>query len=296
MKEKILVIGCTGLFGSTIFKYLIKKNITYGTVSGSKNSKIFHKYYRKNIIKLNKVSIKNLDDFIKKLNKIVLKKKITLLVNTFGYTPSQKKRGAYYQLLINSVMPKKLSLIAQNNNIHLIHFSTDCVFSGKKGFYTENDYKDYISNYGKYKSIGEISACKNTCTLRTSGIGHEIVRKKSLLEWFLNNKNSKIYGYRNAFFSGPTVLEIAKIIKKYFINKKNKPYGIFNIGGHKISKLDLLNLVNTIYKTKKTILEKKLPKIDRSLNINYFKKKFGYKIKSWPNMIKEMRKFETKTL
>jgi len=160
MKEKILVIGCTGLFGSTIFKYLIKKNITYGTVSGSKNSKIFHKYYRKNIIKLNKVSIKNLDDFIKKLNKIVLKKKITLLVNTFGYTPSQKKRGAYYQLLINSVMPKKLSLIAQNNNIHLIHFSTDCVFSGKKGFYKENDYKDYISNYGKYKSIGEISTCK----------------------------------------------------------------------------------------------------------------------------------------
>lgn len=295
--EKILIIGASGMFGNTIYRYLNdKKFITLGTVSNKNKIKKFNNKYRKNLISIGKINEKNCDKNLEKILKIIKKKNVTFLINTLGYTPSQGRKKIIYQKTINKIFPRKLQLLTYKNKCHLLHFSTDCVFSGQKGNYKENDYKDTKSSYGKYKSQGELKISKNCCTLRTSGVGHELDNKKSLLEWFLNNKKSTINGYKNAFFTGPTTLEIAKIIKTFFLNKKPKPFGIYNIGTFKISKLELLKLINKIYNKKKTIIPCNKPMIDRSLNLNKFMKKFNYKKKTWKKLITETKRFENDKL
>ena len=132
---------------------------------------------------------------------------------------------------------------------------------------------------------------KNTLILRTSTIGHEISKNKGLLEWFLKNKKKKINGFKNAQFSGPTSLEIAKILYKYVIKKNILKRGIYNISSKPISKYDLLMLLKKIY-NKKVIINKNIKfKKNRTLNCTKFIKKTNYKNKSWPKLILENKKF-----
>ncbi len=125
--------------------------------------------------------------------------------------------------------------------------------------------------------------------IRTSIIGHEINSKHSLLNWFLGQK--KVNGFKYAFFSGLTTLELSKIIIDQIILKNKISNGLFHISGPKISKLNLLKIIKKIYKTKTIINIDNDFKIDRSLNSSKFRKKFNLKIKSWPIMIKELKSF-----
>ena len=106
---------------------------------------------------------------------------------------------------INSIFPYKLKEICEEVHSRLIHFSSDCVFSGEKGFYSEKDNPDPIDIYGKSKLLGELNF-ENIITIRKSVIGHELVSKDGLLEWFLDQENY-VEGYQKAVFSGLTVLE-----------------------------------------------------------------------------------------
>ena len=171
----------------------------------------------------------------------------------------------------------------------MLHISTDCVYSGKSGNYSEKSKKSPYNLYGITKSLGEV---KNnyTTTIRTSFIGPEKNKSKQLLNWFLK-QNYKIKGYNNAFFSGLTSLELSNIIYYYFL-KKNIFYNkILNIGGKKISKYKLLFLVSKIFKKKIKIIKYSSFKIDRSLNSNKFLKISNYKVKSWIVMLKQLKKF-----
>ena len=173
--------------------------------------------------------------------------------------------------------------------MRLIHLSTDCIFSGNKGFYSENDIPDPTDIYGRSKLIGELDY-DNTLTIRKSVIGHELLTKKGLLEWFLDQKNP-IQGYKNVIFSGITVLELARLIEQYII-PKNDLKGILNISGESISKFDLLKIIADIYKKKIDIIPNDLIKVNRSLNGSRFNKLTGYRVKSWPLLIKDMYEFE----
>ena len=133
---------------------------------------------------------------------------------------------------------------------------------------------------------------KNCLILRTSIVGHEIKSKNGILEWFLNSKQ-KIYGYQNAFFTGPTALELSKIIYK-IIKTKPKLSGIYNIGGEKISKYDLLILINEIYQSNKKIYKNIDYKINRSLNIKKIREEIKYKTKNWKTLLLEQKKFYDK--
>ena len=131
---------------------------------------------------------------------------------------------------------------------------------------------------------------ENTITIRKSVIGHELITKKGLLEWFLSQNNS-VQGYKNAIFSGITVLELAKLIDKYLIPRDDLK-GILNIAGELISKFDLLKIIANVYEKKIDIIPNELIKIDRSLNGSQFNKLTGYKVKSWPKLIKDMYDFQ----
>ena len=128
-----------------------------------------------------------------------------------------------------------MALLTKQVGARLIHLSTDCIFSGKKGNYLESDPSDAGDLYGKTKFLGEVK--DDFClTLRTSIIGPELSRKKSLLEWFLAQEGT-IKGFRKAIYSGFTTLEMSRIIELMFLHPK--AYGVYQVSSEPINKYDL---------------------------------------------------------
>ena len=120
-------------------------------------------------------------------------------------------------------------------------------------------------------------------------IGHELDSKNGLLEWFLNQEES-VEGYKEAIFSGLTVLELARIIDMYILPNKDIK-GIIHLSAEPISKYDLLEIIAKQYNKLIKIEPNKEVKIDRSLNSEYFKKLTGYKSDHWPLLINSMKEF-----
>ena len=186
------------------------------------------------------------------------------------------------------MFPFRLKEICAEIKSRLILFSSDCVFSGEKGFYSEKDNPDPTDIYGKSKLLGELDN-ENIITIRKSVIGHELDSKKGLLEWFLNQEGS-VEGYKEAIFSGLTVLELARIIDMYILPNKDIK-GIIHLSGDPISKYDLLKIIANQYKKIINIEPNEEIKTDRSLNSEYFKNLTGYKSDPWPLLVKSMKEF-----
>ena len=169
----------------------------------------------------------------------------------------------------------------------MIHLSTDCVFSGKKGNYREDDPSDALDLYGKSKYLGEVNE-HHCVTLRTSMIGREIYRKKSLLEWFLAQKGS-IKGFKKAIFSGFTTKELSRIIEM-ILTQYPDASGIYHVSSDPISKFDLLSLIKDGLKLPVEIIPDRSFVCDRSLDSSRFRQEFNYNPPTWEEMIKELCK------
>jgi dTDP-4-dehydrorhamnose reductase len=277
MHKRLLVLGSSGMLGSCIFKYFSKSNGTevFGLQrKESNNSNIF-------LLK----DILNQKELEKHLDRI----KPTHIINCIGVIKqSNDIDNSMSTILINSYLPHYLYNISNNKKTRLIHFSTDCVFSGKRGKYSEEDFPDADDLYGRSKLLGEINKT-NALTLRTSIIGHEINSKNSLLEWFLSQKGS-IKGYRKAIFSGLTTLEIASILDNFILDN-NKLDGLYNLSSDPIDKYSLLNIVKEIYEKDIEINEDNSFIIDRSLDSSLIRNRTNLQTNTWYEMIKNMHEF-----
>ena len=278
-KQKILLFGSNGMLGHKILQNLSLDYLTIGTIRKTNNKLDKYKLIKN-------INIKNFE----KTEKLIKKINPTYVINCSGVIKQKLENKKYLDLkVINYFFPLFLDKLSKNYNFKHIHFSTDCVFDGKKGNYNEKSKSNAKDKYGKYKALAEKKIKNNTLIIRTSIIGHEIDgRKLSLLEWFLSTKKI-ISGYNFAYFSGLTTLEISKILNK--IIKSNKfSKGLYNISSSKISKYNLLQKINKIYNLKKKISINKRFKIDRSLNSKKFVKKFKIHVSSWDKQILEMYK------
>ena len=223
--------------------------------------------------------------------KTLKKIKPDILINCLGITNKEnllKPSQIENCISINSLFPHMLQRICLELGTRIIHFSSDCIFSGRKGFYSENDIPDPPDIYGKSKLLGELNY-ENTLTIRKSVIGHELVSKKGLLEWFLAQKDF-VHGYKNVIFSGLTVLELARVIDNYVLPRRDLK-GILNLAGESISKFDLLKIIADIYKKSAQIIPNEKIQINRTLNGSQFNNLTGYKMKSWPSLIRSMYEF-----
>ena len=267
------------MLGSKLFQEFLKKNYKVRGYSRTVPKK-FLKYKTK--IDSN-INIEN----ITKLKKKIIKFRPKFIINCIGVIKqkiikSDEKKIFY----INSVLPHEINKISNIINSRLIHFSTDCVFDGKKGNYNENDLPNADDIYGMSKAFGEVNS-NNALTIRTSIIGHELGSKNSLLEWFLHLDKKECYGFTDAYFSGLPTIEIFNFIEKFIIKNK-KINGIYNLSASKISKYSLLKKISKIYSKKIKIIKNNDLKIDRSLNSKKIKKLINYKSPSWDNLIKNM--------
>ncbi len=189
---------------------------------------------------------------------------------------------------INSVLPHQVAALADASGAKVIHFSTDCIFSGAKGNYQESDIPDAIDLYGRSKYLGELNYA-HTLTLRTSIIGHELDGSRSLLCWFLSQK-TRVNGYANVFFSGLPTVEIAKIVEILLTRELNLS-GVYNVASERISKLDLLRLVSKEYQHPVDIVPTETPTLDRSLDAARFNQLAHYKPAPWPELVRQMHSF-----
>ena len=272
----IIILGSTGILGKTLQLYLKKKKIDFLTISRERNNN-------------RNINLKNFSNF-KKLEQLILKIKPTHIINCIGVTKfNNTYKNKKLTVSLNAKMPIYLAKFCNLKKIYLLHISTDCVFSGKKGNYSDNSVKDSKDLYGLSKSGGEVKN-KFTSTIRTSFIGPELNSKKSLLSWFLNEKKL-VRGYSKAFFSGLTSLELCKIIYNYFIKKNLLQNKIINVGSRRISKYVLLTKIRDIFKKKIDILKYQNFIIDRSINSNKFRRLTKYKLKNWDKMLLELKNF-----
>ena len=273
---KILILGSSGILSRALQLYLSKKNIDFLTISREKNNN-------------RNVNLKNISNF-KNLEQLIFKIRPTHIINCIGITKfNNTYKDKKLTVLLNTKMPIFLAELCKLNKIYLLHISTDCVFSGKKGYYSDNSYKDTKDLYGLSKNKGEVKN-KFTATIRTSFIGPELNTKKSLLSWFLNEKKF-VRGYSKAFFSGITSLELCKIIYNYFIKKNILQNKIINIGSRRISKFTLLTKIRKIFKKNINIIRYQNFIIDRSLDSKKFRKLTSYKVVKWDKMLSELKKF-----
>ncbi len=248
-KINVLILGSSGLIGHQVYNYLL--NFDDFNILGISRKRKFQKW------DLN-LDLENIND----LETLIFDFKPKIIINCAGKLISDSNKLPSESIYLNAYFPHILVKIADNIGAKLFHISTDCVFSGNKGSYTEYDIKDGVSVYAKTKALGEISS-NNHLTLRTSVIGPELdLFGEELFNWFMI-QNHQIEGYSGSIWSGVTTLVLARLVKRSIDLNLS---GIYNITTQSpITKFDLLSIINK-YRTKELIISSVVGvKSDKSL-------------------------------
>lgn len=210
-----------------------------------------------------------------------------VVINGIGIVKQlQTSKDVIKTLKINSIFPHQLAQLSKKFGARLITIGTDCVFSGRKGIYTEADISDAEDLYGKSKNLGEVSA-DNCLTIRTSIIGRELQTSHSLVEWFLSNRGGKIRGFTEAVYSGFPTVVLADIIADLIENHRDLQ-GLYHVSSEPLSKFDLLCLLRKFYKIPIEIEPSAELKIDRSLDSTKFRRETGFAPPDWETMIERL--------
>jgi len=278
--SKILVIGSLGMAGHVIKQHLMQTGEfeVYGIARN-----IGHK--SDNTIELDISDTRQLFEVINQMVPDVI-------INCVGILNADAESNPEKAIWFNSYFPHLLASHLRSSSTRLIHISTDCVFSGKKGrSYLYSDFKDGEGFYAQTKALGEVINEKDI-TIRTSIIGPELKSSGiGLFHWFMSQPpNSTLKGFTNAFWSGITTIELAKVI--YICCKENSVAGLLQVSAdEKISKYELLKIFNRVFRTNTISVEPNDNyKVDKSLIPNY-KSVLDYTVPSYDTMIDNMKQW-----
>ena len=189
-------------------------------------------------------------------------------------------------LTVNSILPHRLNEFSSRLGFRLICVGTDCVFSGEKGNYSEEDRADAYDLYGRSKNLGEVTE-GNSITIRTSIIGRELETSHSMVEWFLSNRGKKVNGYVNAIYTGFPTIVIADIIAD-LLTKHADLTGLFHVSSEAINKFELLEMINRRYNAGIDVARYEDFSIDRSLDSSRFREATGFVPLPWEEMVDRM--------
>lgn len=266
--QKVVVIGSTGMLGYAVSKYYKAKS--YNVVEISRNE-----------FDIANDSIEKLEPFLNETD---------FVINCAGVIkPTIAKNTIENVLKINSLFPRNLAKLCNNKGIKCFHVTTDCVYTGKKGKYNEEDYFDADDLYGLSKNAGENRDCM---VIRTSIIGEENGQSRSLLEWTRSQAGKEVNGFTNHLWNGVTTLYLAEVIEKIFMNGLYQK-GIFHIHSpNTVNKYELLQIIDRVYELKfpKINATEAKDAIDRSL-ASIYNLTNVVSVKTLENQIKEMKEF-----
>jgi dTDP-4-dehydrorhamnose reductase len=279
---RILILGGAGMLGHQLVAVLGKDFETWTTLRGSVRA-----YERYGLFDpertLGGIDALNFDAVTAAMATV----RPDAVVNCIGIIKQlAAAKDPFLSVAVNSLLPHRLHRLCQATGARLIHFSTDCVFSGRAGNYTEGDPSDAVDLYGRSKFLGE-TVGEGALTIRSSIIGHELGTTSGLLEWFLSQRGKRVEGYRRAVFSGVTTPEMARIVRMV-LTKHPGLSGTLQVSSERINKYDLLMLIQQVYGVDVEIVPHDEVRIDRSLDSTRFRRLTGYVPPSWPQMIEEM--------
>lgn len=209
------------------------------------------------------------------------------VINCIGVIKQlEAARDPLTSLTINSLLPHRLAALCKPVGARLVHISTDCVFSGRRGAYSEEDIPDAEDLYGRTKYLGEVQE-PHCITLRTSIIGRELETRSGLIEWFLSQEGHTITGYRRAIYSGLTTPVLARVIDDVLLRHPDMS-GLWHVSSDPINKYDLLCLARTAFGWDGEIVPDDEFVCDRSLVSTRFRLSTAFVPPSWPAMLSEL--------
>ncbi len=281
--SNILVIGASGMLGHTLFSRLSERN-NLDVFSTARDQSALSRWFAPELLKKIRSNV-DADDF-ESVQRALDEIKPDVVINCIGIIKQLPiAKDPIISITINALFPHRLAQACQAVGARMIHISTDCVFSGDKGYYTELDIPDANDLYGRTKLLGEVEY-SHCVTLRTSIIGHELKGKRGLIEWFLSQEG-KVRGFTKAIYSGFPTVEMEKIIAEYVLPRRDL-HGLYHVSSDPISKYDLLKIVAEKYGKKIEVEPVTDVAIDRSLDSKRFRDATGYKPPAWPDLINAM--------
>ncbi len=282
-RMKILVLGASGMLGSAVFR-AFRGSDDYdvtATVRSSAALRFFSAEEQGAL--LTNVDVLDGDALVGVLGET----RPDVVVNCVGLIKQLSAvKDPLVALPLNALFPHKLARLCAFGGARVIHISTDCVFSGATGNYTEDRTADATDLYGVSKHLGELVEYANAVTLRTSIIGRELSSSNSLVDWFLSQQG-EVRGFEKAIFSGLPTSELAALIRDVVVPLPALS-GLFHVSARPISKYELLRLIAAQYGKDIEIVRDDRLVIDRSLDSSKFTAATGYVAADWPELIRRM--------
>jgi len=282
---RVLVLGASGMLGNAVLRLFAQSPgyQVFGSVRSSGTLHLLPRNLHPDVI--TGVDVENYDS----LTRLFASAHPDVVINCIGLVKQLAEADdPLVAIPINTLLPHRLVRLCEVARARLVHMSTDCVFSGEKGMYTEADVSDAKDLYGRSKYMGEVDY-PYAITLRTSIIGHELDGARSLVGWFLAQEGS-VKGFKRAIFSGLPTVEIARIIRDFVIPRPDL-HGLYHVSAEPIDKYELLRLVAQVYGKNIEIISDDKLAIDRSLDSSRFRELTGYNPPSWPALVQVMHQF-----
>ncbi|MCP3445668.1 SDR family oxidoreductase [Bradyrhizobium sp. CCGUVB14] len=276
----VLVLGATGLLGNAVFRSLSK--MQDARVAGTIRQEAARRLFDPALVE-RLTAVDNIEDTKRQADLFdTLRPDVVVNCVAVGRpAPADPMRS----VAIYAVLPQRLSQLCHRTGARFIQISSDGVFSGNKGAYTEDDLPDADDVYGTSKFLGEVDA-PHAVTLRTSIIGHELQGGSGLLEWFLSQQD-ECRAFTRAIFSGFPTIVLADMIRDVVIPRPDL-CGIYHVATRPISKFDLLLLVAEHYGKRIKLVADDRQAPDRSLVADRFEQATGYKPPDWPALVDAM--------
>ena len=282
---RVLVLGASGMLGNAMVRVLSanRELAVAATVRRASSLRHFDPELAERMIV--GIDVENVDSLLR----LFAATHPDVVVNCVGLVKQLAEvDDPLVTVPLNTLLPHRLARLCAARNARLVHISTDCVFSGKKGLYEESDTPDAYDLYGRSKLLGEVDY-PHAVTLRTSIIGRELEGCRSLVGWFLAQPGP-VKGFRRAVFSGLPTVELATIVRDRVLSRPQLT-GLYHVAAAPINKCDLLQLIAQAYGKSTVIDPSDELVIDRSLDGSRFNAATGYAPPPWPELIRRMHAF-----
>lgn len=284
-KQTIMVLGASGMLGNAILRYFATQteHEVVGIVRSAGSARLLPDSLQA------WVALGGDVDDVDSLIRMFDSHRPTMVINCVGLVKQLgDAKDPLAAIPVNAVLPHRLARLCALAGARLVHLSTDCVFTGDKGMYHEDDLPDAQDVYGRTKLLGEVDY-PHALTLRTSIIGHELSSHHSLVCWFLSQQEL-VRGFSQAIFSGLPTVEIARVIDRYVLDRPELS-GLYHLSAEPIDKFSLLQLIAKTYGKVIEITDDRTLVIDRSLDSTRFRSATGYQPEPWPDLIRRMHEF-----
>jgi dTDP-4-dehydrorhamnose reductase len=284
---KVLILGGSGMLGHKLWQTLSRRFDTRVTFRRSPGA-----YARLGLFDQSRtvghVSAQDFDSVVRALAST----RPDVVVNCVGIVKQDAAaKDPYQSINVNALFPHRLAQACGAAGARLVHVSTDCVFTGRRGHYSETDTTDAEDLYGRTKWLGEVDY-EHCLTVRTSMIGRELQGAHGLVEWFLSQRGKTVRGFKRAVFSGFTTEALSAVIGDIIADHTGLR-GVWHVAAEPVNKFDLLTLVKEAYGLDIEIEPDETFVCDRSLDGSRFRSATGYAPPSWPEMIERMARDAT---